>query len=332
MLNLNYNIIGSVNVGGAQPFRAGALFSVRNDIYSSSIVVAIPGNLFRDGDYETQFGMTNPWDDMSAYVRGNGSPIGSNLTVEILTSGSGILQPTSSLIKWAGGDTKYNTSLYVNSTSSLRALNTWPQFEGANLSYSSQSFVIETWAAWEVTASLSPSGAPGNYIYSPNRLFAYKYDPGEPGSSAYFWETTWGGDIDEPGIGVLLISGSTRFVSDSGGGEYYAYGTSSVAITPYQFNHYAVSYTRTDAIDPQYDYYLRLYINGVCQAEYDVEGQNINQDTTELLQIFGALDSGGDVYPGRGAAYFQDFRMYNGTNKNYTGSIIPLPESMVLWQ
>jgi hypothetical protein len=31
------------------------------------------------------------------------------------------------------------------------------------------------------------------------------------------------------------------------------------------------------------------------------------------------------------AVYFQDFRMYNGTDKNYTGSIIPLPESIVTW-
>ena len=80
MLNLNYNIIGSVNIGGAQPFRAGAVYSVRNDIYSSSIVVAIPGNLFRDGDYQNQFGMVNSWDDISAYVKAgpNGAPIGSN--------------------------------------------------------------------------------------------------------------------------------------------------------------------------------------------------------------------------------------------------------------
>jgi hypothetical protein len=27
--------------------------------------------------------------------------------------------------------------------------------------------------------------------------------------------------------------------------------------------------------------------------------------------------------------HFQDFRLYNGTNKNYTGATIPLPDSMV---
>jgi hypothetical protein len=29
-------------------------------------------------------------------------------------------------------------------------------------------------------------------------------------------------------------------------------------------------------------------------------------------------------------AYFQDFRMYNGTNKNYTGSQFQVPPSMVI--
>jgi hypothetical protein len=330
MLNLNYNIIGSVNIGGAQPFRAGAVYSVRNDIYSSSIVVAIPGNLFRDGDYQNQFGMTYAWDDISAYVKGgpNGAPIGSNLSVQVATSGSGVLYPTSSVIKWPTGDSRYDESLFVNSTSSLQVLTTWPSYQGANLSYSS-SFVIETWTAWNVTASLSASGGdPTNYNYSPTRLSAYKYDPGVPTTAAYLWETTWGGDID-PGTGFNLISGSTRWIWDFNNGitqnEYEFYGTSSILTTPSVFNHYALSYTATDRN-------LRIYINGILQNQYNVATNvDINQDPTELLQIFGALDTGGDVYSGRGAGYYQDFRMYNGTNKNYTASLIPLPESIVVW-
>jgi hypothetical protein len=338
MLNLNYNIIGSVNIGGAQPFRAGAVYSVRNDIYSSSIVVAIPGNLFRDGDYQNQFGMVNSWDDISAYVKAgpNGAPIGSNLSVEVISSGSGVLYPTSSVIKWPTGDSRYDESLFVNSTSSLRVLTTFPAKQGANLSYSS-SFVIEHWTAWNVTASLSASGVvePIDYNYSPTRLTAYKYDPGAPSTAAYVWETTWGGDVDA-GIGFNLVSGSARWIWDFNNGaqqtEYYLNGTSSFTTTPYVFNHYAVSYTAVDTLDPQFDRYVRIYINGIIQNQFKVPTNvDINQDPAELLQIFGALDTGGDVYAGRGQAYYQDFRMYNGTNKNYTGSLIPLPESMVVW-
>jgi len=337
MLNLNYNIIGSVNIGGAQPFRAGAVYSVRNDIYSSSIVVAIPGNLFFDGDYQNQFGMNYAWDDISAYVKGgpNKAPIGSNLSVQVATSGSGVLYPTSSVIKWPVGDTRYNESLFVNSTSSLQVLTTFPAKQGANLSYSS-SFVIEAWTAWNVTASLSASGViePIDYGYSPSRFTAYKYDPGAPTTGAYVWETTWGGDADA-GIGFKLVSGSARWIWDfniPGQNEFEFAGTSSFANTPSIFNHYAISYTSVDTLDSQYNRYLRIYINGICQNQFQVPTNiDINQDTTELLQIFGALDTGGYVYAGRGQAYYQDFRMYNGTNKNYTGSLIPLPESMVVW-
>ena len=337
MLNLNYNIIGSANVGGTQPFRAGAVYSVRNDIYSSSIVVAIPGNLFRDGDYQNQFGMTNAWDDISAYVKAgpNVNPIGSNLSVQVATSGSGVLYPTSSVVKFPTGDSRYDTSLFVNSTASLQVLTTWPGGgQGAHLSYGS-SFVIETWTAWNITASISASGPePIDYNYSPTRQTVYKYDPGAPSTAAYVWETTWGGDVD-PGIGFNLVSGSARWIWDYDNGiqqnEYYFNGTSSFANSPFVFNHYALSYTAVDTLDPGNDRYLRIYINGICQNEFKVPSNiDINQDPAELLQIFGAID-GGDVYPGRGQAYYQDFRMYNGTNKNYTGSLIPLPESMVVW-
>ena len=337
MLNLNYNIIGSVNVGGAQPFRAGAVYSVRNDIYSASIVVAIPGNLFRDGDYQNQFGMNYGWDDMSSYVKAgtNGTPIGSNLSVEVATSGSGVLYPTSSVIKFPTGDSRYDTSLFVNSTASLKVLTTFPAYQGVNLSYSS-SFVAETWIAWNITASLSQSGTPvPDYGYSPTRYSLWKYDPSSTPTAAYIWENTWGGDVDD-GIGVKLISGSSTFISDfvsptPFGTELQLYGTSSILTTPYVFNHYAVSYTKTDTITPANDRLLRIYVNGICQNQYQVPiNVDINQATSELLQIFGVID-GSALNPGRGEAYFQDFRMYNGTNKNYTGSLIPLPQSMVVW-
>jgi hypothetical protein len=73
-----------------------------------------------------------------------------------------------------------------------------------------------------------------------------------------------------------------------------------------------------------------MYINGILVGRYKVTTGDINQDTTELLQVFGAIDAPGDIYS-QTPGYFTDFRLYNGSNKNYTGSIIPLPESMITW-
>lgn len=334
MLNLNYNIIGSSNIGGVQPFRAGAVYSVRNDPFSASIVVAIPGNLFYDGDYENQFGMNYAWDDISAYIRGNGTPIGSNLTVSTTTTGSfAIISASTDTIKWPAGDARYDTSLMLDGTSSLTIQNTWGAKEGANLSFSA-SFVIESWIAWEQTASATYVGPTENdYSWTPDRYLVYKYDPANPATSQYLWNANWGGDTD-PGIGSNIVSGSSRFVYDYTtpplNYENYLYSTSSLNITPLQWIHYAVSYTSKSLIDGFFDRYLRIYINGQCKNEYKVGiSENLNQDTTELLQLFGAIDPP-DVYKGS-KAYFQDFRMYNGTNKDYTGSLIPLPESMVVW-
>ena len=296
----------------------GAVFSVRNDPYSASIVVAIPGNLFFTGDYQNQFGMTTPFDDISAYVKGGGNPIGNNLTTATITTGSFVATPTGSLIKWA--EQHYDTSLYFSGSASLSVTNTWSANEGANLTFT-KDFTIETWAAWPVTASISGS-AP---LWTPNRYLAYKYDPAITATSQYIFEP-WGGDANNPGT-ARIISGSSRFVYDTSAGEFYATSSFNNSINVNEFNHYAVSYT----VDGRG---IRLYINGALQGLYTVPAGDMNQDTTELLQMFGAVDTSvpaeQDVTSGT-AGYFTDFRMYNGSNKNYTASLIPLPESMVVW-
>jgi hypothetical protein len=300
----------------------GAVFSVRNDPYSASIVVAIPGNLFFTGDYQNQFGMTTPFDDISAYVKGGGNPIGNNLTTATITTGSFIATATGSLIKWA--EQHYDTSLYFSGSASLSVTNTWSANEGANLTFT-KDFTIETWAAWPVTASISGS-AP---LWTPNRYLAYKYDPALTATSQYIFEP-WGGDA---GSG-RIISGSSRFIYDTSAGEFYVTSSFNNSINVNEFNHYAVSYTVVDPNDPGVARKLRLYINGALEGLYTVPAGDMNQDTTELLQMFGAVDTSvpaeQDVTSGT-AGYFTDFRMYNGSNKNYTASLIPLPESMVVW-
>jgi hypothetical protein len=317
MLNLNYNIIGSLQ---QKVERQGAVYSVRNDPYSASIVVAVPGALFFDGDYTNQFGMTTAFDDISAYVRGNGVEVGTNLPTYVTTTGSfANAYPTSSLIKWA--DQHYNSSVYFEGTASLTVDKIWAAKEGANLSIS-KDFAIEMWAAWPVTASVSGSD------WTPNRIFSWKYDP-SANTGAYFYQP-WGGDANNGGA-PRIVSGSSRFVLVKGVNEFIATGSNNIQINPYQFNHYAVSYTSTSSIDPILDRTLRMYINGQIVSTFQTNAVELNQDVTELLQIFGAIDVG-DIQGYYGTpAYFNDYRMYNGTNKNYTSSLISTPQSMVTW-
>jgi hypothetical protein len=57
---------------------------------------------------------------------------------------------------------------------------------------------------------------------------------------------------------------------------------------------------------------------------------SIKNSVNEAAQIMGSTDN--FFFPGGyigSPTYFQDFRFYNGTNKNYTGSVIELPESIV---
>lgn len=321
MLNLNYNLLGTIQKG---EFKGPVSFEVRNDPFSASIVLAMPGSIFKNGAYQNQFGMVDEFSDISSYVRGgvNLPPSGSNLQTYVSTSGNGIAFATSSLVKFTTPSERYQTSLYLESTSSVVINKLWPAYQGANLNFTS-SFTIETWVAFTTTASASGTS------FTPDRLFVYKYDPAVTATSAYLWYGSWGGDIGGP-----YISGSSRFVYDydspTGGDEVNTYGTGSLPVVPNQWNHYAVSYSN-NVFDGFYNRKLKIYINGLKIAERTIAatGQEVNQDINELLQVMGALD-GSDRYVGS-PAYFQDFRIYNGTDKNYTGSIIPLPQSMVRW-
>lgn len=317
MLNLNYNIIGSIK----QEFKGTNQYQIRPDPYSASIVLAIPGNLFKNGLYQNQFDMTHPYDDISAYVRGGGTKVGDN--VEILVSSS--LNPasssfyaTSSYIKFDNPQDRYEQSLYIAGESSLVANKVWASGQGANLTFA-KSFVIETYAGFASTASYNPTTT----TWQPNRIIAYKYDPGDPSSSQYLFET-WGGLN-----GLNTVSGSTAFYFDYNGpagvSEYGLLGDFSNPTGNYSWNHYAVAYESGSRK-------LYSFINGVEQKEYVVPSNiEIVTDTAELLQIFGAVDAQWAQGSFSGSqAVFQDFRMYNGTNKGYVDSFTP-PPSIVTW-
>ena len=74
---------------------------------------------------------------------------------------------------------------------------------------------------------------------------------------------------------------------------------------------------------------LRMYVDGALIATSSISSsRGLISNPIEKLQVMGAVD---EPYGGynNSLTHFQDFRLYNGTNKNYTGATIPLPNSMV---
>ena len=70
MYNLNYNVTNCrLNRPVGRPF----IPTWRNDPYSASIVLAIPGAIFKNG-YVNVFNQVTPYDDISAYIK-SGSTI-----------------------------------------------------------------------------------------------------------------------------------------------------------------------------------------------------------------------------------------------------------------
>jgi hypothetical protein len=325
MLNLNYNII----LTSKQEFKGPNQYQIRPDPYSGSIVLALPGNLFINGQGKSQFGQINAFDDISAYVRGTGVASGSN--VEIILSAS--LEPTasaywatSSYVKFDSNQDRYLTSVYMAGVNSLVANATWSKGEGANFT-GSKSWCVELYAGYAQTGSTFITASEGIPItdYNPKRTVLYKYSPAQAASSSYLWNGIYGYDAD-PGIGVNLISGSSVFYyTNNQPLEFEVTGTSSFQIGGYTWHHYAVSYENTTRT-------VRLFIDGEMQQTRTLSPiYDFNFTPNELVQIAGAVDADWNYGNYSGSQFvMQDFRMYNGSNKNYTASFTP-PPSMVTW-
>jgi len=329
MLNLNYNIIGA-----NQPFvdRGPVNYLIRTDIYSSSLVVAMPGCILRDSEGGAQFNMTNPWDDISGWVVADNKvtpPSGSSLVIQYSSSlsASRASNFVSQSTVFPANLGNYPGALTLSGENSLVAIKNWPKTQGANLDFTS-SFVIESYVAWN-----------DNLASSPFRFFVWKYDPNIPASSQYVWEGNF-----VPGPPDPPRSGSGRFsytVASSSIGpvpkEVELAPTSSFNIVSGNWVHYAVVYTSgSENFGPGTDTsrQLKYYINGQLRARRTIPTSDIfNTDVEEYLQIMGAVDASAfeGAYSGSMVA-FNDFRLYNGTDKNYTGSQFTPPPSMVVWE
>jgi hypothetical protein len=350
MYNLNYNVTNArLNRPVGRPF----IPTPRLDPFSSSLVVAIPGAIFKNG-YVNVFNQVAAYDDISAYIvsgsvidetTGAYFPLATNQTV-ILTGSYGSYSASVDVNNFASED--YRSSLFF--TGSVSCL--IPAYDGngsgVNLT-SSKAFTIESWVAYPVTASFTTASGtdtepPKVLNPSTNRILAQKYTETLIESSSYLYVVGWTGNTapESQPPGFTLVTGSSIFYMDGKGGlglpvEIDYVPASSSFAAPYEWRHFAMSYTPQNAsgsISGSGAPVVRQYINGKLIAEQaapismyfvsDVPTQLFGENNP-FIDPF-TPDSASQV-PG---AFFQDFRMYNGTNKNYTGSQFTPPDSMII--
>jgi hypothetical protein len=328
MLNLNYNFIG----GGTKQNRDVEGFApyIRPDAYSSSIVSAIPGQIFQQ-DYVNAFGMDNIWDDISSYVRGTGVPNGSDRT--ITPTGSGISNITSSpTTPW--DIYGYNASLVMPVNAALNAgtdtgLNvgfniTTSSWYSSSISASQFNWVTEAWVQLPVSSSfIKPLNAIVSKLNSYNlSLFSGKVlDEAEIYKNPFSPVPKYGGPLTASA--VIQILGPSIESAD----EQYLYPTSSAASTDmnaYQWYHIAFSSENNlcgpiQATPNRYTTY-RGFINGKMVLEQGIglcgTGENARPNPIQYRPTSPAVLLGSTS----NTAIFQDFRFYIGTNKNYTAS------------
>ena len=335
MYNLNYNITNCrLNRPVGRPF----VPTPRFDAFSSSLVVAIPGSIFKNG-YVNVFNQITEYDDISAYIV-SGSvldettnayfPLSTTQSITI-TGSLGYYTASNAVNNFASQD--YLTSLFF--TGSLAAkIAAYPgEGSGVNLT-TTKPFTIESWVAFPETASFSSASLPPPDTFRvinprPNRTLARKYSDTLTTQSSYLYEVGWTGDT-APGADFIPVSGSSVFYIDDSVGEQNFYPVSSSTWTPLQWKHYAVSYTAPSGSESGI---VRQYINGTLVSEVAKNERNMNYTPNTDTLIFGDYEFFGgppESSSQMAGAYFQDFRMYNGTNKNYTGSQFTPPESMII--
>ena len=336
MYNLNYNVTNArLNRPVGRPF----VPTPRTDPFSSSIVLAVPGAIFRNG-YVNVFNQINAYDDISAYIKfgsildeNTGAYISNSATHSMsLITGSlstGSYTASVDVIAFDG----YEQSLFFTGSKGVVVSPDTGSTDGINLS-ATKAFVIESWVAFALSSSVTGS-VPSNFSTYPQRQIASKYlEGGFPiFSSSYLAIAGWGGptgaDIDTPPYKPQ--SASLAFFTDDGNSgaiEEAFLPTSSSQFNALQWKHYAVSFTPPSGSEGKR---VRLYVNGTLVGT-NLMQYGINPAITTPTYLFGdegnaqtLLTSGQE--PG---AYYQDFRMYNGTNKNYTGSQFQVPPSMII--
>lgn len=321
MLNLNYNINNTQVVQRGEE-RDGFAPYIYQDPYSASIVSAIPGAVFRQG-YDILFGMDNIWDDISSYVRGNGTPVGSDRN--ITPSGSGTIVSSSSTAWDRYG---YPSSLLMPSNSLLNAGTDAGTFEGFNIpsasfspSGSNFNWTAECWVAVPVSSSFV---LPNRSIVRKNNSYGLNLFSGINNT-----DNVWQNNAESKYTGSFTAS-LTMDVGTLGGSEliYQANDTmgssGSNVMNGYQWNHIAFSSEYVQCgptpADTSYTIY-RGFFNGreIFAAPFNMCGFVLRTPLYPQTSPTSPALIFGDLF-GETTGLMQDFRFYKGTNKNYTAS------------
>ena len=326
MLNLNYNFIGggtkqNRDINGFAPY-------IYNDPYSASIVAAIPGAVFKEG-YDNLFGMNNIWDDVSAYVKGNGVPVGSNRTVTTTGAQSnGIVSASATVWDKYG----YPNSIFMPAAAALNAGTDSGFYTGFNITTGSDAtanWAAEAWIAIPVSSSFAP----------PNKTLVYKAESYEfrvssgtngnqdppifvsPGNTAYSGSFTASLQMDTLAIGGVFESRQI-FQTNYGQG---APETGSNNVPAYTWHHIAFSAESNWNGYANYTMY-RSFFDGQLQWQEPVNMAGAPPGSEPYYPAYKPtspailLGGGQGIVPVSSSALFNDFRFYKGTNKNYTAS------------
>jgi hypothetical protein len=255
------------------PAAAGAAFSFRNDPYSASLFLAVPGSQF------STLGMTSPLQDVSSLIRGTGS------NISLISTGSGALYASSSVLNYSGSNWAnegYTTATVTSGQKNLGAL-TWTMCTGSNgIGMGNQDYVVEMFLA-----PVAPNWGAG---------------PSAPFQLHIFGQTATDSMALQWSFGTTV-----RFYMD-GTALNFTFGNRTLG------TYYYFAFVRSGTNKYMYINGTRV-ASGTFSGDFDSEGYN------SILGFDGANDSVGKLV--------QDFRVYIGTDKGYTGATITVPSSMV---
>ena len=123
---------------GINSYSSFPYFQFRNDPYSASLFLAVPGSEF------STLGMTSPLQDVSSLIRGTGS------NISLISTGSGQLYASSSVLNYSGSnwvDQGYTTATVTANQKNLGAL-PWNQMTGSNgIGIGNTDWVVEMFLA-----------------------------------------------------------------------------------------------------------------------------------------------------------------------------------------
>ena len=331
-LNLNTNLTTTTITGGG---RGGFFPYVTPDPYSASLVVAVPGQIFYNpNDRSPLFGAgTNPYYDASPSIRGTGAQIaltatGSNSSSIVSVNGS----------PW-GTDYGYNSSMFVPTKAAINA--------GTGSAFrilSSSNWVVESWVAFPTASTATNpnhfllnkvidagSNNAGNSYSVPIVSFNKVVNPNDGN-----FPTNTGPYPVSGGLAVQIFNND--ILSNYGYTTLWPQAAVSESFLQNGFYHFAVSMTVESGSGAPYATYrgfvngneiMEQFINPVPPSTPPPLSQANAGTNTPMLLMGNLLDlvnlqlnpiGTPDTIVSQSAAIFQDFRFYNGTNKNYTAS------------